>query len=248
LLVLVALVGAAAGYYSFRSANMASKSRGIAPSATASEASGTRDATATGTPAAATSASSPATGGSAPSEDEAPPSTPVPAEVPEVSIPDMAGKLHKLRDAGGHERLFNFWATWCEPCRREIPLLNGLQQQYSAEGLQVVGIAIDDRGAVQQFLKSTPMHYQLLVGEEGGFEAAQKFGMALALPFSVFADATNRIIAVKLGELHGDEAAAIFANMRALRAGTTTFEAAQQNIAEALRSLATQRSKQKAAE
>ena len=232
LLVLVALLGAAAGYYTFRSANTASKSRDIAPSVAASSPS-------------SPSASSPATEAPAPPEDEAPPATPVPAEVPDVSIPDMAGKLHQLRDAGGHERLFNFWATWCEPCRREIPLLNGLQQQYAAEGLQVVGIAIDDHAAVQQFLKSTPMRYQLLVGEEGGFEAAQKFGMALALPFSVFADATNRVIAVKLGELHADEAAAIFANMRALRAGTTTFETAQKNIADALRSLAAQRSKQK---
>ena len=159
-------------------------------------------------------------------------------------MPDMAGKLHSLRDARGHARLFNFWATWCEPCRREIPLLNSLQRQYADEGLQVVGIAVDERAAVRQFLKTTPMHYTLLVGEDGGFEAAQRFGMALALPFSVFADADNRVIAVKLGELHADDAAAILANMRALHAGTTTLEAARDNIATALRTLAVERSKQ----
>ena len=230
LLVLVALVGAAAGYYSFRLVGSASRPSGPVPAASVPTA-------------------APASPGTeVPDDEQAPAATPVPAEVPEVTIPDMAGKPHQLREANGHERLFNFWATWCEPCRREIPLLNGLQQQYSAEGLQVVGIAIDERAAVQQFLKKTPMHYQLLVGEEGGYEAAQKFGMALALPFSVFADADNRIIAVKLGELHGDEAAAIFANMRALRAGTTTFEAARQSIAEALKNLATERAKQKAVE
>ena len=88
------------------------------------------------------------------------------------------------------------------------------------------------------------MHYTLLVGEDDGFEAAQKFGMALALPFSVFADEHNRIIAVKLGELHREEAATILANMRALRAGTTTLAAAREDIAQALKAFAIDRAKQ----
>src|SRR5262249_5591245 len=121
LLVLVALVGAAAGYYSFRLVGSASRSGAAAPAVRAP-----------------TLAAAPAWPGTEPPGDEqAPPAMPVPSEVPDVTIPDMAGKPHQLRDANGHERLFNFWATWCEPCRREIPLLNGLQQQYSAEGLEV---------------------------------------------------------------------------------------------------------------
>ena len=194
----------------------------------------------------ATSASQPASdAGSAPADvpPEAP-STAIPEEVPDLTLVDLAGKRHALRDAGGHARLFNFWATWCEPCLREIPLLNTLQRDHAAEGLQVVGIAVDMRDAVQKFLRTTPMRYTLLVGEDDGLEAAQKFGMALALPFSVFADEHNRIIAVKLGELHREEAATILANMRALRAGTTTLAAAREDITQALKALAIDRAKQ----
>ena len=61
-----------------------------------------------------------------------------------------------------------------------------------ADGIQIVGIAVDMRPAVDKFLKVTPLHYLVLVGEEEGMEAAQKFGMELALPFTVFADAKNR--------------------------------------------------------
>jgi thiol-disulfide isomerase/thioredoxin len=179
-------------------------------------------------------------------EPPAPAQATIPAEVPDVQLPDLAGKPHSLREGVGHQRLFNFWATWCEPCRREIPLLNALQAAHATEGLQVVGIAIDLREAVLKFQQRTPLHYKLLVGEDEGFEAAQKFGMELGLPFTVFADADNRVIAVKVGELHADEAAAILANMRALRAGTTTLEVARDNIATALRSLAVERSKQSA--
>ena len=164
--------------------------------------------------------------------------------MPDLKLEDLAGKRQALRAVDGHTRLFNFWATWCEPCRREIPLLNALQRDYGAEGLQVVGIAVDMRAAVQEFLKTTPMRYTLLVGEDDGLDAAQKFGMALALPFSVFADEKNRIIAVKLGELRREEAVAIFANMRALRAGTTTLPAAREAINQALKTLAIERSKQ----
>ena len=172
------------------------------------------------------------------------PTAAIPEEVPDLKLEDLAGKRQALRAADGHTRLFNFWATWCEPCRREIPLLNALQSDYGAESLQVVGIAVDTRAAVQEFLKTTPMRYTMLVGEDDGLEAAQKFGMALALPFSVFADEKNRIIAVKLGELRREEAVAILANMRALRAGTTTLPAAREAINQALKALTIERSKQ----
>ena len=183
----------------------------------------------------------PASGSDAPAEA---PAAAIPEEVPDLTLADLAGKRHALREGSGHARLFNFWATWCEPCRREIPLLNALQRDHAAEGLEIVGIAVDISDSVRKFLRTTPMHYTLLVGEDDGFEAAQKFGMALALPFSVFADENNRIIAVKLGELHREEAATILANMRALRAGTTTLAAAREDIAQALKALAVDRAKQ----
>ena len=170
----------------------------------------------------------------------------IPVEVPDIQLKDLAGHLHPLRETSGHPRLFNFWATWCEPCRREIPLLNTLQDANRTDGLQIVGIAVDFRDSVQTFLKTTKLHYELLVGEEDGLEVAQKFGMELLLPFSVFADEHNRIVAVKVGELHRDEADAILAHMRGLKAGRETLAAAQGAIGESLKKLSLQRGKQSA--
>jgi thiol-disulfide isomerase/thioredoxin len=181
------------------------------------------------------------------SDESGPPAPAIPATVPDISLPDLAGKPVTLRSADGHPRLFNFWATWCEPCRREIPLLNTLQEAHAAEGLRIVGIAVDFREAVQTYLKTRPLHYTSLVGEESGLEAAQKFGMDLLLPFSVFADGENRIVAVKVGELHQDEADTILSEMRRLKAGKTNLADAQAAIASTMKQLAATRAKQSTA-
>jgi thiol-disulfide isomerase/thioredoxin len=179
----------------------------------------------------------------------APPTTPmpvetIPAEVPDLRLPDLAGHPRALRDGSGHPHLFNFWATWCEPCRREIPLLNTLQHAYQGDHLQVVGIAVDFHDAVRRYLKTTRLDYELLVGEDEGYEVAQKFGMELALPFSVFADERDRIIAVKVGELHREEVEAILGQMRSLRAGKITLPMARDGIDDALREISIARAKQ----
>lgn len=165
----------------------------------------------------------------------------IPASVPDLSLPDLEGHAFALRSTDGHPRLFNFWATWCEPCRREIPLLNTLQQAHAAEGLHIVGIAVDFRDAVQAYSKVHPLRYTSLVGEEAGLDAAQKFGMDLLLPFSVFADGQNRIVAVKVGELHPDEVAAILDEMRRLEDGKTRLPDVQAAIASTLKQLSAAR-------
>ena len=180
-------------------------------------------------------------------EASPPPAPAIPATVPDLSLPDLAGKPFALRSFDGHPRLFNFWATWCEPCRREIPLLNSLQGTHSEEGLHIVGVAVDFRDAVRTYLKTNPLRYTSLVGEEDGLEAAQKFGMDLLLPFSVFADGQNRIVAVKVGELHRDEAEAILGEMRLLQAGKTSLAEAQATIAATMRRFAAARAQQSTA-
>jgi thiol-disulfide isomerase/thioredoxin len=166
----------------------------------------------------------------------------IPEEVPDVRLPDMAGQPHALRQNAGRARLYNFWASWCEPCRREIPLLNALQASYgTTDRLEIIGIAVDFHDAVRDFLAKTRLNYTSLVGEEEGLDAAQKFGMELALPFSVFADEHNRIVAIKVGELHRDEADVILGQLRALRAGATTLPAAKAAIAESMKALAINR-------
>jgi thiol-disulfide isomerase/thioredoxin len=194
--------------------------------------------------AAALAAAPPAAAPPAPADADAEQPGKIPLEVPDLRLADLAGKIHALRDGSSRPHLYNFWATWCEPCRREIPLLNALQPRYHGHRLQIVGIAIDFRDAVRQFLKSTPLDYALLVGEDDGYEAAQKFGMGMALPFSVFADAQGRIIAVKVGELHREEADAILGQMHSLQAGKTTLAEARAAIDAALRQYSIARAKQ----
>lgn len=173
-------------------------------------------------------------------------SPPVPETVPAIALQDMAGVRRPLRDGSGHPHLYNFWATWCEPCRREIPLLNTLQAAYRADHLQVVGVAVDFRDSVRDFLKTRRLNYTLLIGEEDGLEAAQKFGMELNLPFSVFADGQDRIIAVKVGELHREEANAILRNMRALKERRISLAEARADISSSLKALGIARATQSA--
>jgi thiol-disulfide isomerase/thioredoxin len=223
LYTLVGVLGATAGFLTYRHYLAAQpKIVAVRPSAPAAQAAAAPDAT------------------------QSPPARPIPEDVPDLAMVDLAGTRHGLRAIPGRTHLFNFWASWCEPCRREIPLLNTLQSEGHSEGLSIVGIAVDTRTNVVDFLKATPLHYTVLVGEEDGAEAAEKFGMELGLPFTVFADSRNRIVAIKLGELHRDEADAILAQMRNLEAGKVSLESARDAISEALRALGAERSKQSA--
>src|ERR1700733_11404459 len=148
-----------------------------------------------------------------------PAARPIPATVPDLKLPDLAGQQKSLRAFLGQPLIINFWATWCAPCRREIPLLRELRQRHQAEHLEVVGIALDFAAAVRQYLQQMPIDYPLLIGEQGGYGAAEQFGVQAVLPFSVFADAESRIVAVKIGELHREEAEFILSEIGALDRG-----------------------------
>jgi len=168
---------------------------------------------------------------------------PIPDAVPELRMPDLAGREKSLRDFLGRPLIINFWATWCAPCRREIPLLQQLRQAYHGDGLEIVGIAVDSRADVANYVRGRAVDYPLLIGEDRGLAAAEQFGMQTALPFSVFADAQGRIVAVKIGELHRDEADYILGAMRAVAAGRMSLPEAKAGMAQRLRELATERAR-----
>jgi thiol-disulfide isomerase/thioredoxin len=221
--VLVALSGVLAGFLAYRSAR--------APAAL------TVDAPVAPGPGDAVLADGPDTAGSGIT------TRPIPDTVPALTLPNLAGQQRSLRDFLGHPLIINFWATWCAPCRREMPLLQQLRHDYHGDGLEIVGIAVDFRNAVADYVQRQPVDYPLLIGEEAGLAAAEQFGMQTVLPFSVFADAGGRIVALKVGELHRDEAVYVLGAMRELAAGRLSLAEAHAAIAQRLRELAIERAK-----
>jgi len=168
-----------------------------------------------------------------------PPASPpkVPDRVPPLKLPATDGRAHSLTDWKGRPLVVNFWATWCDPCRREIPLLKALRREHAADRLEIVGIAVDSLESVQKYATEHGIDYPLLVGEREGLQAAAAFGMETVLPFSVFADREGRVVTLKVGELHRDEAELILARIQDLQAGRLTLEAAQAQITSGVRSL-----------
>jgi thiol-disulfide isomerase/thioredoxin len=176
------------------------------------------------------------------------PAEPAPPELlPDITLPDRQGVARKLSDWRGQPLLVNFWATWCEPCRREIPLLEKLRSDSNAR-LQVVGIAVDDRDPVLKYAQAMHIDYPVLVaGTDGGVKAIGAFGVAAVLPFTVFADGKGRIVSVKIGELHPDEAHFIVTRLLDVDANRLALATARDQISSGLKTFAQERAKRSAA-
>ena len=170
----------------------------------------------------------------------APPAAPLKlaAAVPTFTLTDRSGKPRTLQDWQGRSLIVNFWATWCAPCRREIPLLMRLQQDHGGEGFQVIGIAVDFREDVLKYADKMKIDYPLLIGEQDALDAATAFGIdAIGLPFTVFSDRQGRVVTAHVGELTAAEADVILAAVRRLDAGADTLEQAQTAIRSGLAAL-----------
>lgn len=165
----------------------------------------------------------------------------VPEVLPAVELADREGRKRKLSDWAGQPVMVNFWATWCAPCRREIPLLNKVQTERAGQKVEVIGVAVDFRDDVLAYAQKTPISYPLLIGEEDGLAAVQAFGMQPNFPFTVFADSKQRLVALKVGELHQEEVDLILDKVLAVDAGTLDLPAARAQISEGLKEIATKR-------
>lgn len=179
--------------------------------------------------------------GPAPQEEAALPVNKVPEVLPQFALKDRDGKLRRLGEWKGQPLMVNYWATWCPPCVREIPLLSQLRKERSKDRLEVIGIAVDFREDVLKFADERKLDYPLLIGEEDGLAAVEAVGMTSALPFTLFADSQQRIIALKIGELHHDEATLILDRVAAIDAGTLDVATARAQVAEGLKQIATRR-------
>jgi thiol-disulfide isomerase/thioredoxin len=168
----------------------------------------------------------------------APPARQLVATVPDFTLEDREGSLRSLHDWPGKSLIVNFWATWCAPCRREIPLLEQIARERADDGFQVVGIAVDFRDKVLEYAHEMKIDYPLLIGEQEGLDAAASFGIdAVGFPFTVFTDAKGRVIAAHLGELTRPEATVILGAVDRVNRGTLDPAAARREIEGALQAL-----------
>jgi len=120
-----------------------------------------------------------------------------------ASLPDMEGTPQAMAQWRGKVLVVNFWATWCKPCLEEIPVFVKMQQKFGAEGLQFVGIAIDNPVKVREFAAKYQMNYPVLIGETEAIELARAAGNTLGgLPFTVILDRKGRLIRTEIGGLN----------------------------------------------
>lgn len=116
-------------------------------------------------------------------------------------LADLEGRVQPLEQWRGKVLVVNFWATWCAPCRKEIPIFVRLQEKYRSNGLQFVGIAVDQRDRVQVFARDFGVNYPLLLGGIDTIEISRQAGNRIgALPFTLVFDRNGRIVARELGE------------------------------------------------
>lgn len=99
--------------------------------------------------------------------------------------------------------LINFWASWCGPCRREMPLFEAVFKQHANNGFQIIGIAIDSPDKAQPMLDSMGITYPILYAEQTGIKLMELSGNETgAMPYSILVDKQGRVIDHKLGEIH----------------------------------------------
>lgn len=123
-----------------------------------------------------------------------------PSSIPELVLSDLQGKPQSLGQWRGKVLVVNYWATWCAPCREEMPAFSRLHERYRDKGVQFVGISIDDAVKIAEFQKTTPASYPLLIGDITTMENSARLGNARqALPFTAVFDRDGNLAMTKLG-------------------------------------------------
>ncbi|MBI5899419.1 MAG: TlpA family protein disulfide reductase [Rhodocyclales bacterium] len=118
----------------------------------------------------------------------------------DLVLTDVDGKAQSFQQWRGKILVLNYWATWCFPCREEMPGFSRLQLKYQDKGVQFVGISIDDAAKIVEFLKETPVSYPLLIGDMKTMTNSAELGNSRqALPFTAVFDRNGQLVMSRLG-------------------------------------------------
>lgn len=117
---------------------------------------------------------------------------------PDWKLTDLSGKRVSFSDFRGKVVILDFWATWCAPCRVEIPHFVELQKQYGDKGLTVIGVSLDEQGPeiVKKFVKQLGVSYPIVIGNE---KVAEAYGGIIAIPTTFVIDRQGRIVSQHMG-------------------------------------------------
>lgn len=126
--------------------------------------------------------------------------------MPAITLPDVSGTPVDLARFRGRPLLINVWASWCGPCVEEMPALAAFAAAQPADGVQVLGLALDTPEGVRDFLTQVPVGYPIVLDTPGPADASVRLGNAQGLlPYSVLVDARGRIVKQKLGPFQAGE-------------------------------------------
>lgn len=152
-------------------------------------------------------------------------------QYPAFTLKDLDGNDRDFSEWNGRHRLLNFWATWCAPCRREIPLLKAFQEEQADDGILVMGIAVDFAEDVAVYAKAVEFNYPILVGQEDAMAVAESSGLDfIAMPFTMIVSKDGEFLSAYLGELHRSHLNDISAILTHLDNGDIDTESAKKDL------------------
>jgi thiol-disulfide isomerase/thioredoxin len=132
--------------------------------------------------------------------------------LPDFNLPDLSGNQHNISEWRGKILVINFWATWCSPCRKEIPEFIALQEHYSVKGVQFVGIALEEQKPVAEYTASAHINYPILIGGDNGVTLAHQLGNSIdAIPYTIVVNQQGQIINRHPGEFSKEQILEIIA-------------------------------------